>query len=102
MDPPTTFAEAADRRAELRCPDCGDPIICLWGCGWDYDRLVCSHYNCDWEHEYDTTVAPDRTKYKGCPMRAAQTGRDGAAEATATPPRLAADNGRGKAPPENL
>lgn len=63
MDPPTTFAEAADRRAELRCPDCGDPIICLWGCGWDYDRLVCSHYNCDWEHEYDTTtMAPDRTK----------------------------------------
>lgn len=43
MDLPTTFAEAAS--------------------SWDYDRLVCSHYNCDWEHEYDTTtMAPDSTR----------------------------------------
>lgn len=64
---PTTFAEAAAGLAELSCPACGDPIICLWGCGWDYDRLVCSHYNCDWEHEYDTTTMAEGARSKKYP-----------------------------------
>lgn len=38
MDLPTTFAEAASSWAELRCPDCGDPIICLWGSGGFFNR----------------------------------------------------------------
>lgn len=64
MNLPSTFAEAAAGLAELSCPACGDPIICLWGCGWDYDRLVCSHYNCDWEHEYDTTTMAEGARSK--------------------------------------
>lgn len=52
---PPTFAEAVLKRHRLRCPKCGEHVLCVHGSGWDYDLLWCSAYGCDWEHEYEST-----------------------------------------------
>ena len=41
------------------CPLCGDPLIQLYGCGWDYDRLICSRYGCDYDLEFEGTSYPE-------------------------------------------
>ena len=38
------------------CPSCNSVLLMLYGCGWDYDRLVCSKYGCEYEVEFETTT----------------------------------------------
>ena len=54
---PATFAEAIAMQKELRCPECGRPLICMYGVGWDYDTIYCGH--CAFEYQYDTTTYMD-------------------------------------------
>lgn len=39
------------------CPKCGKSMLMMYGCGWDYDRLICGR--CDYEYEFKTTSYPD-------------------------------------------
>lgn len=41
------------------CPKCGKPMLMMYGCGWDYDRLICGNRNCDYEYEFETTSYPN-------------------------------------------
>ena len=33
------------------CPKCGEYMLMMYGCGWDYDRLICGDraWYPDWE-----------------------------------------------------
>lgn len=39
------------------CPKCKSSMLMMYGCGWDYDRLICGR--CDYEHEFKTTSYPE-------------------------------------------
>ena len=39
------------------CPKCGESMLMMYGCGWDYDRLICS--KCDYEFEFEFTSYPN-------------------------------------------
>jgi ribosomal protein S27AE len=39
------------------CPKCKSSMLMMYGCGWDYDRLICGR--CDYEYEFKTTSYPD-------------------------------------------
>lgn len=39
---------------EPRCPICESEMLKMYGCGWDYDRFVCSQSRCDGEHELNS------------------------------------------------
>ena len=39
------------------CPKCNKSMLMMYGCGWDYDRLICGR--CDYEYEFETTSYPD-------------------------------------------
>ena len=39
------------------CPKCNESMFMMYGCGWDYDRLICGR--CDYEYEFKTTSYPD-------------------------------------------
>ena len=41
------------------CPKCKSSMLMMYGCGWDYDRLICGNRNCDYEHEFKTTSYPN-------------------------------------------
>ena len=41
------------------CPKCNEHMLMMYGCGWDYDRLICGNRNCDYECEFETTSYPD-------------------------------------------
>ena len=41
------------------CPICGEYMLQMFGCGWDYDRLICSNKYCDHEVEFETTTYYD-------------------------------------------
>lgn len=36
------------------CPICGSLMLAMYGCGWDYDRFVCSVRGCDGEIKLET------------------------------------------------
>ena len=44
------------------CPSCNSILLMLYGCGWDYDRLVCSKYGCEYEVEFETTTMYEKQK----------------------------------------
>jgi len=39
-----------------KCPVCGGDMYLIFGCGWDYDRLLCCDYECIGERELDKTT----------------------------------------------
>lgn len=45
------------------CPECGREMAMLYGCGWDYDRWVCTYrvgaIICPGEIELDSTTYPE-------------------------------------------
>jgi ribosomal protein S27AE len=41
------------------CPKCGEYMLQMFGCGWDYDRLICGDRDCDYEIEFETTTNID-------------------------------------------
>ena len=41
------------------CPICGEYMLMMYGCGWDYDRLICGDKDCDHEVEFETTTCFD-------------------------------------------
>jgi len=41
-----------------KCDKCGEPLLLMYGCGWDYDRVICSKSGCDFEVEYETSTTP--------------------------------------------
>lgn len=41
------------------CPKCGESMLMMYGCGWDYDRLICGSPKCDYEFEFETTSYPN-------------------------------------------
>ena len=47
---------------EKTCPMCGETLLFLYGCGWDYDRLICGNRNCDYEEELKTISYPKEVK----------------------------------------
>ena len=42
-----------------KCPECGEPMLAMYGCGWDTDKFICSQFMCDGEIELDTTTYPE-------------------------------------------
>ena len=56
---PRTFEDAIEAAAGLRCPECGEVALLMYGCDWDYDRILCGRYGCAWEFKYETTTLPD-------------------------------------------
>lgn len=42
----------------IKCPWCGAVLNFMYGCGWDYDRLICCHKGCHYEAELDTITYP--------------------------------------------
>lgn len=42
------------------CPEHGEELCMMYGNGWDYDRLICAVYGCEYEVELETTTeAPE-------------------------------------------
>ena len=41
-----------------KCEKCGPDMIMMYGCGLDYDRLICQARGCDFEIELETTTYP--------------------------------------------
>ena len=54
---------AADVPKLGKCPICGNQLMRLWGEGWDWDRAICSKFNCEYDAELDemTCTEPDGT-----------------------------------------
>ena len=44
---------------EKTCPKCGAPMHIMYGCGWDYDKMICSERWCDYEIELETISFPE-------------------------------------------
>lgn len=44
------------------CPKCKTILLMMYGCGWDYDRLICGNKDCDFEIEFESTSYYDDTK----------------------------------------
>ena len=44
------------------CPVCGSKVYLMYGCGWDYDKLICAYRGCGWEYELMTTTYPEDNK----------------------------------------
>lgn len=42
-----------------KCPECGEPMLAMYGCNFDYDRFICSKFMCDGEIELETTTYPE-------------------------------------------
>jgi len=42
-----------DIRDVVVCPECGEELLRMFGCGWDYDRFVCGSKYCDYEIELE-------------------------------------------------
>jgi hypothetical protein len=49
-----------------KCPKCGEDMLFMYGCGWDYDRWVCMNKNgesrfcfCNGEIELESTTYPE-------------------------------------------
>jgi len=47
----------------MKCPECGNEMIFIHGCGWDYDRWVCMYSSDDFrlcigEIELEETTYP--------------------------------------------
>lgn len=38
------------------CPECKSIMLMMYGCGWDYDRLICGNRDCDFEVEFDSST----------------------------------------------
>ena len=51
-----------DKIKDKPCPLCGNPVLFVEGCGWDYDRCWCSKRGCRYEKEYDTTTTIEDKK----------------------------------------
>jgi len=58
-----------NQKKQHYCPIHKIPLILMYGCGWDYDRLLCpakigrfSH--CQYEIELETTTYPPEEKEK--------------------------------------
>ncbi len=43
-----------------KCPVCGGIMLLMYGCGWDYDRLICGSRGCPGEIELETTTYPEQ------------------------------------------
>lgn len=41
------------------CPIHKEELRVMYGCGWDYDRLLCPICLCDYEIELETTSYPE-------------------------------------------
>lgn len=41
------------------CPICSCNMLMIYGCGWDYDRLVCGNRDCDYEVEFESSTYVD-------------------------------------------
>lgn len=38
------------------CGICGSEMLAMYGCGWDYDRVICSERDCGAEIMFETTT----------------------------------------------
>lgn len=38
------------------CPECKSIMLMLYGCGWDYDRLICGNRDCNFEVEFESST----------------------------------------------
>lgn len=45
-----------------KCPKCNSLLLKLFGCGWGYDRLLCSNPKCDYEKELKTITYQNEIK----------------------------------------
>ena len=45
-----------------KCPKCQSPMLFMFGCGWDYDRYVCSDRGCDHAEETERSSYPPEVK----------------------------------------
>ena len=51
--------------AEMNCPLCGELMLLMYGCGWDYDKWVCMAKGdrlfevCEGEIELETSTYPE-------------------------------------------
>jgi formylmethanofuran dehydrogenase subunit E len=43
------------KRKNVACDICGEPMIAIWGGGWDNDRFLCSATDCGAEIVYPTS-----------------------------------------------
>ena len=41
------------------CADCGERLLVMYGCGFDYDRKICGVRGCHYEVEYESTTEPE-------------------------------------------
>lgn len=48
--------------AQKPCPICGNGMIFMYGCGWDYDRWICPEYLYTGEIELSETTYPEEEK----------------------------------------
>jgi hypothetical protein len=48
------------------CPECGEPMMAMYGCGWDYDRFICSKFMCDGEIELETITYYEQVVDNAC------------------------------------
>jgi len=48
--------ERAIQQKEIRCDICGGIMLPMYGCGWDYDRIICAERECHAEIQYPTTT----------------------------------------------
>lgn len=48
--------------ANQKCPECESFMLMMYGCGWDYDRLICPQRGCDGEIELETITYPEGEK----------------------------------------
>jgi hypothetical protein len=46
----------AEKMIDTLCPECGSTMIFMYGCGWDYDRWICSQRGCHGDIELETTT----------------------------------------------
>lgn len=49
-----------------KCPECGEPMLAMYGCHFDYDRFICSKFMCDGEIELGTTTYPEKDLDEEC------------------------------------
>lgn len=49
----------------MKCPRCGEQMLLMYGCGWDYDKWVCMAKGdrlfevCEGEVELETSTYPE-------------------------------------------